>query len=160
MQACIWTSTEDRVCGFSPATPLLKYCSPCRSDGLQKNLGPPTDVLPLVSPLHWAILERTGTSPSTNLVHSLILTMMRSTMADKTAPKSGKRVADTNDGPLSPLIEGWQFQRCDRHADKPAVGLCTRQSTDDKLWSPWMPALDETNTETKPDDTELSRLLI
>ena len=132
-QARVWTGTEDWVCGFSPAMPLLKYCSPCRSDSLCKDLGPPTDILPLISPLCWAIFERTGTSPSANLLCRSILTMVESTMADKMAPKSRKRVADINDGALSPLIKGWRFQRCDCHVDKPVVGLCTQQSTKDKL---------------------------
>ena len=138
VQAHVWTSTEDWACRFSPAMPLLKYCSPCRSDGLCKDLGPPTDVLPLVLPLCGAILKRTSMSPSTNLLCSSILTMVRSTMADKTAPKSRKWAADANYKPLSLLNEGWQFQKSDCCANKPAVGLCTQQSTKDKLWSPFL----------------------
>ena len=60
----------------------------------------------------------------------------------------------------SPLIEGWQFQRCDFCANKPVVGLCTQQSTKDKLWSPLLTVLDKTNTKWIPTTLELSRLLI
>ena len=57
-------------------------------------------MLPLVLHLCWAILEHTSMSPSTNLLHRSIFTMMKTTMVDKMALKSRKQVVDANNIPF------------------------------------------------------------
>ena len=79
--------------------PYYLYPCPGRSDGLRKDLGPPTNVPPLVLPLPGAVLKRASTSPSTDQSASQLFDDEKLTMADKGTSLSGKRVPDGRSAP-------------------------------------------------------------